>query len=109
MAMPTIEYLKQQLERARRFAASFTNREDRERFGAVADDYQRQIDAASARSDEGQGSVVPTENQLGATTATSEAAPSDAVASTDETPTTATGATGEQPTGPSSGEQPETD
>ena len=43
--MNRIEYLRYQIERARRFAATLTDVEDRERFQDAADDYQREIDA----------------------------------------------------------------
>jgi hypothetical protein len=43
--MNRIEFLRSQIERARRFAATLTNIGDRERFQGAADDYQREIDA----------------------------------------------------------------
>jgi hypothetical protein len=80
--MPTIAFLREQMERARRFASALTGT-DRDRLLAVADDYQRQIDAASAPADQGAG-------QPDATATTSDT-PSDAVSpSDDETPTTST-------------------
>jgi hypothetical protein len=80
--MKTIAFLKDQLERARRFASALTGT-DRDRFLAVADDYQRQIDAASAPADHGVG-------QQTEATATTGDASSEAVSSDDETPTTST-------------------
>jgi hypothetical protein len=41
-------HLRYQIERARRFAATLTNVEDRERFQGAADDYQREFDALSS-------------------------------------------------------------
>ncbi len=95
--MPTIKYLKEQMERARRFAESFTNIADRERFHAVAEDYQHQIDATPTPSNEAQGASPEPRSEQPSTIATTGEAPAVEVASADETPTTATG------------EQPETD
>jgi hypothetical protein len=46
--MNRIEYLRYQIERVRRLAATLTDVEDRERFQDAADDYQREIDALSS-------------------------------------------------------------
>jgi hypothetical protein len=95
--MPNIKALKEQMERAMRLAATMTSAEDRDRLRAAADDYQRQIDAASAPSEAVQGSDARDE-QPDAPKTTSEATPRDAVASSEEP----------GPTTPTSG-QPETD
>jgi hypothetical protein len=62
--MNRIDYLRYQIERATRFAATLTNVEDRERFQGAADDYQREIDALSSTD----------------TTSADTSAPSDAIA-----------------------------
>lgn len=86
--MPDIKVLKEQVERAKRFAKGMTTMADRDTLLAVADDYQRKIDAASAQSVEEQSAG----EQPNATATTSGAATSDAVASSDDdTPTTSTG------------------
>jgi hypothetical protein len=46
--MNRTEFLQTQIERAKRFAATLTNIDDRERFQRAADDYQHEIDALSA-------------------------------------------------------------
>jgi hypothetical protein len=46
--MRDIEHLKEQMERARRLAAGPVGTADGNRLLALADDYQRQIDAAIA-------------------------------------------------------------
>ena len=55
--MPDIKHLKEQVERARRLAASMTTSSDRNRLGAIANEYQRQIDALTARESELQQSM----------------------------------------------------
>jgi hypothetical protein len=88
--MPNIKALKEQMERARRLAATMTSAEDRDRLRTAADDYQRQIDAASVPSDEVQGSDAR-DTQPDAPKTISEATPTDAAASSEESePTTPT-------------------
>jgi len=57
--MNRIEYLRYQIERARRFAATLTDVEDRERFQGAADDYQREIDALSSTDTTSAGTSAP--------------------------------------------------
>jgi hypothetical protein len=45
--MPGKEFLREQIERARRLAKALTRTEDRDRLLALAEDYQRQLDATS--------------------------------------------------------------
>ena len=71
--MTRIEYLRYQIERVRRFAATLTDVEDRERFQSAADDYQREIDALSSTD----------------TTSADTSAPSDAIAASGESDTAA--------------------
>jgi hypothetical protein len=71
--MNRIEYLRSQIERAKRFAATLTNIGDRERFQIAADDYQRELDSLSSAD----------------TTSADTSAPSDAVAAKSEPDTTA--------------------
>lgn len=56
--MPDIKHLKEQLERARRLAAGLIGTADGKRLLAIADDYQRQIDAATDREGELQQSMA---------------------------------------------------
>lgn len=83
--MPTIAFLKEQIERAKRFAMGMTSTADRDRFNAMADDYQRQLDAASASSDRESQDAA---QSIDTTPTTSEAAPSDVVSSSGDEPTT---------------------
>jgi hypothetical protein len=46
--MPGKEFLREQIERARRLARALTRTEDRDRLLAVAEDYQSQLDATSS-------------------------------------------------------------
>jgi hypothetical protein len=46
--MPGKEFLREQIERARRLAKALTRTEDRDRLLAVADDYQSQLAKGSA-------------------------------------------------------------
>jgi len=46
--MPRIQYLLEQIERAKRYAAALSDRADRERFEKVAANYQSELDAARA-------------------------------------------------------------
>jgi hypothetical protein len=70
--MNRIEYLRSQIERAKRFAASLTNIADRERFQGAADSYQRELDALTSTN----------------TTNADATAPPDAVAAKSEPDTT---------------------
>jgi hypothetical protein len=65
-----IEFLRSQIERARRFAGSVTSDGERQMFQDMADDYRREIDALSSAD------------------ATSASAPSDAIAAKSESDTT---------------------
>ena len=47
--MPDIRFLKEQMERARRLADALTSTADRDQLRATADDFQRQINAATAQ------------------------------------------------------------
>jgi hypothetical protein len=44
MAMPDVENLISQLERAKRFAAAMTNETERSRFETMAAEFQRELD-----------------------------------------------------------------
>jgi hypothetical protein len=85
------------IERAKRFAATLTNVEDRERFKRAADDYQREINALSAvgaKSDASEPS-----DAVAAMSKPDTAAPSDAIAATNEgAAITSTNDTGPQET-----------
>jgi hypothetical protein len=71
--MNRIEFLRSQIERARRFADSVTDIGDRQRFKGMADDYQRELDSLSSAD------------------ATSASAPSDAIAGLPSLPLTQDG------------------
>ena len=61
-----MSFLREQIERAKRYASAMTNTADRERFEQVAEGYQREIDAQS--SAEPTGASVPTDTGASATT-----------------------------------------
>jgi hypothetical protein len=97
--MNRIEYLRYQIERARRFAATLTNVEDRERFQGAADDYQREIDALSSTDTTSADTSAPSD-AIAAKSRPDANGPSDAIAaSNDEDAITPTNDTGPQETG----------
>jgi hypothetical protein len=57
--MNRFEYLRSQIERARRFAAALTTIGDRERFQGAADDYQRELDELSSADATGADKPAP--------------------------------------------------
>jgi hypothetical protein len=81
--MNRIEYLRYQIERARRFAATLTNVEDRERFQGAADDYQREIDALSSTDATSAGTSAPPD-AIAASSESDTAASSDAIAASND-------------------------
>jgi hypothetical protein len=94
--MNRIEYLRSQIERAKRFAATLTNIGDRERFQGAADDYQRELDALSSATG---ADVSGSSDAIAAKSEPDTAAPSDAIAATDEgAPITSTDDRGSQET-----------
>jgi hypothetical protein len=92
--MNRIEYLRYQIERARRFAATLTNVEDRERFQGAADDYQREIDALSSTVTTSADTSAPSD-AIAAKSRPDANGPSDAIAASNDgdaiTPTNDTG------------------
>jgi hypothetical protein len=56
--MPTIAFFSEQIEWARRLARQVTSTVDRDRLRAAADDYQRQLDAASAPPKKGKAQAI---------------------------------------------------
>jgi hypothetical protein len=81
--MNRIEYLRSQIERAKRFAATLTNISDRERFQGAADDYQREIDALSSTSTTNADTSVPSV-AIAASSNSDTATPSDAIAASND-------------------------
>ena len=88
--MPRIQYLLEQIERAKRYAAALSDPADRERFEKVAADYQSELDAAAGTSDQQSPSVPTVTASSHATAATSEAGSSDAVSSESDSAPTST-------------------
>ena len=72
--MNRVEYLRSQIERAKRFAATLTNIGDRDKFQTAADDYQRELDSLSSAD----------------TTSADTSAPSDAIAASNDEAITST-------------------
>ena len=96
--MNRIEFLRSQVERAKRFAAMLTNIADRDRFQRAADDYQREIDALSAADTKSADTSAPSD-AIAAKSEPDTAAPSDAIAaSNDGDAITSTNDTGPQKT-----------
>jgi hypothetical protein len=96
--MNRIEFLRSQIERAKRFAAMLINIADRERFQRAADDYQREIDALSAVDTKSADTSVPSDT-IAAKSEAGGDAPSDAIAaSNDGDSITSTNDTGPQKT-----------
>jgi hypothetical protein len=81
--MTRIEYLRYQIERVRRFAATLTDVEDRERFQSAADDYQREIDALSSADTTSADTSAPSD-AIAASRESDTAAPSDAIAASND-------------------------
>jgi hypothetical protein len=81
--MNRIEYLRYQIERARRYAATLTNVEDRERFQGAADDYQREIDALSSTDTTSADTSAPSD-AIAAKSRPDTTAPSDAIAASND-------------------------
>jgi hypothetical protein len=92
--MSRIKYPREQIERAKRFAAGMTNSGDRERFEATADGYQRALDAPDAQS----ADTSPPAEAVAEPTTPDTAAPSDAIAATDDGSPTTSSDTGQQET-----------
>ena len=81
--MNRIEYLRSQIERAKRFAATLTNVEDRERFKRAADDYQREIDALSSTDTTSAATSAPSV-AIAASRESDTSVPSDAIAASND-------------------------
>ena len=81
--MNRIEYLRYQIERVRRFAATLTDVGDRERFQAAADDYQREIDALSSTDTTSVDASAPSD-AIAVSCEFDAAAPSDAIAASND-------------------------
>jgi hypothetical protein len=94
--MNRIEFLRSQIERAKRFAAMLTNIADRERFQRAAGDYQREIDALSAADTTSADTPVPSDAI--AKSEADTAAPSDAIAASNDVDAITTNDTGPQKT-----------
>jgi hypothetical protein len=77
--MNRIEYLRSQIERAKRFAATLTNNGDRERFQNAADDYQRELDMLSSADATGADVSAPSD-AIAAKSEPDATGPSDAIA-----------------------------
>jgi len=81
--MNRIEHLRCQIERVRRFAATLTSVEDRERFQGAADDYQREIDVLSSTDTRIADTSAPSD-AIDASSESETAAPSDAIAASND-------------------------
>jgi hypothetical protein len=79
--MSRISFLRDQIERAKRFAASVTNTRERERFLSMAEEYQREIDALSS-SDAKSADTSASSDAIAAPSEPDKAAPSNAIAAT---------------------------
>jgi len=95
--MNRIEFLRSQIERAKRFAAMLTNIADRERFQRAAGDYQREIDALSAADTTSADTPVPSD-AIAAKREADTAAPSNAIAASNDVDAITTNDTGPQKT-----------
>jgi hypothetical protein len=95
--MSRIKYLREQIERAKRFAASMTNTGDRDRLEATADNYQRELDTLSS-PDAKSADTSPPSDAFAEPTSPDAAAPSDAIAATDDGSPTTSSDTGQQET-----------
>jgi hypothetical protein len=81
--MNRIEFLRSQIERARRFAASVTNDREREGFRRMEAEYQRELDALSSAGPASADASAPSD-AIAAKSEPDRAAPSDAIAATNE-------------------------
>jgi hypothetical protein len=95
--MSRFKFLLEQIERARRFAASMTNAGDRDRLEATADGYQRELDTLSS-PDARSADASPPSDAVAEPTTPATAAPSDANAATDDGAPSTSGDTGQQET-----------
>ena len=81
--MNRIEFLRSQIERIRRFAASLTNDGERERFQQTKAEYQRELDALSSPDTTSADTSAPSD-AIAAKSEANTAAPSDAIAASDD-------------------------
>jgi hypothetical protein len=81
--MNRIEFLRSQIERIRRFAASLTNNGERERFQQTEAEYQRELDSLSSADTTSADTPAPSD-AIAAKSDPDTAAPSDAIAATNE-------------------------
>jgi chromosome condensin MukBEF MukE localization factor len=96
--MNRIEFLRSQIERIRRFAASLTNIGERERFQQTEAEYRRELDALSSADTTSADTSAPSD-AIAAKSEPATAAPSDAIAaSNDGDAITSTNDTGPQKT-----------
>src|SRR5258708_7286398 len=79
-----VEFLRSQIERAKRFAATLPNVEDCERFQVAADEYQRELDALSSADTTSADTSAPSDDAIAAKSQPDTAAPSDAIAASDD-------------------------
>jgi hypothetical protein len=82
--MNRVEFLRSQIEGAKRFAATLTNVEDCERFQVAADEYQRELDALSSADTTSADTSAPSDDAIAAKSEPDTAAPSDAIAASDD-------------------------
>jgi hypothetical protein len=95
--MSRIKFLREQIERAKRFAAGMTNSDDRVRLEAAADNYQRELDALSS-PDAKSADTSPPSDAITEPATPDAAAPSDAIAATDDESPITSSDTGQQET-----------
>jgi hypothetical protein len=81
--MNRVEYLRAQIERAKRFAATLTNIGDRDRFQTAADDYQRELDSLSSADTTSADTSAPSDS-VAAKREPDTTAPSDAIAASND-------------------------
>jgi hypothetical protein len=81
--MNRFEFLRSQIERIRRFAASVTNDGERERFQQTEAEYQRELDSLSSADTTSADTSAPSD-AIAAKSDPDTAAPSDAIAATNE-------------------------
>jgi hypothetical protein len=81
--MNRFEYLRSQIERAKRFAATLTNISDRERFQNAADDYQRELETLSSADATGVDTSAPSD-AIAAKSEPDATGPSDAIAASND-------------------------
>jgi hypothetical protein len=92
--MSRTNYLRQQLERAKRFAAAMVNLGDREKFEKIAADYQAELDASNAPASAADPSATPEVASSQTAATPSETSTSDSVSSVSDT---ASGSAADQP------------